>query len=79
MTAKVKELTKRIKTKKENLAKEIEARDKKIETVKKLESDLKILEAELVTAHLVANNMTLEDLAALLGTEDKEDSHVSGD
>lgn len=79
MTAKIKELTKRIKTKKENLAKEIEARDKKIETVKKLESDLKILEAELVTAHLVANNMTLEDLAALLGTEDKEDSHVSGD
>lgn len=79
MTAKIKELTKRIKTKKETLAKEIEARDKKIEAIKKLESDLKLLEAELVTAHLVANNMTLEDLAALLGTEDKGDSHVSGD
>lgn len=79
MSSKIGELSKKIEQKKQNLAKEIEARDKKIEAVQKLEYDLKILEAELVTAHLVAHNMTIDDLASLLGPADREGAYVSSD
>lgn len=79
MSNKIEDLTKKIEQKKQILSKEIEARDKKIESVQKLERDLKILEAELVTAHLVAHDMTIDDLASLLGPVDKEAGNVSGD
>lgn len=78
MTAKITNLTKKIEQKKRALANEIDARDKKIASVEKMEKDLKILEAELVTAHLVAHGMTVDDLADLLGPTDEEVGHVSG-
>ncbi|WP_161980957.1 hypothetical protein [Streptococcus sp. S784/96/1] len=69
--SKIDDLNKRLEAKKEALIKEIEARDKKNDNIKKLEQDIKILEAEVVTAHLVANNMTLDDLAQLLSTTEE--------
>lgn len=79
MTNKIDDLTKRLKGKQEALEKAIEARERQIQKVKDLEIDIKLLEAEIVTAHLVANNMSLSDLSELLGTDKKEDGHVSGD
>lgn len=79
MNNKISDLTKRLTAKQELREKAVEARDKQAQKVQELERDIKLLEAEIVTAHLVANNMSLEDLSELLSTTSKEVGHVSSD
>lgn len=70
--SKLTDLTKRLNAKKKLLERAIETRDKQSQKIQELEKEIKLLEADIVTAHLVANHMTLEDLSELLSTTNKE-------